>query len=169
MTAVRGDGRRFRVRAAGVAIRDGRVLVSRAVQPSEWTNSALPGGGVEPGESSDAAVVREFREEIGARVRTGRLLFCAENFFRHAGDDWHEVSFYWEVLLPEDFPRFGDASFLGHDVVADRLVPSVWHWCPLDRLHGIDLLPSFLVEGLRDPPATTRFVVHADGGSSRGP
>lgn len=150
------------MRAAGVAIRDGRVLVSRGVQPNEWTNSALPGGGVELDESSDAAVVREFKEEIGADVRTGRLLWCAENHFTHLGEAWHEIGFYWEVLLPPDFPHFGDEEFLGHDVIADRRIPSVWRWWPVERLDEIDLRPSFLVVGLRRPPDAALFVVQRE-------
>lgn len=160
MTRVDADGLRFRVRAAGVAIRDGRVLVARGVDTNEWSNSALPGGGVELHEPSDAAVIREFREEIGGEVRTGRLLWCAENFFRHAGKEWHEVGFYWAVLLPPDFPHFGDDTFMGYDVVADRKIPSVWRWWPVDRLGEINLRPAFLVQGLRDPPRTTQFVVN---------
>jgi ADP-ribose pyrophosphatase YjhB (NUDIX family) len=162
VTRLRADGLRFRVRAAGVAIRDGRVLVHRMVEPNEWTNSALPGGGVEAHETSADAVVREFREEIGADVRTGRLLWCNENFFTHGGERWHEIGFYWEVLLPPDFAHFGDESFLGWDDVQGARVASRWHWCPLERLDEIDLQPSFLVEGLRNPPRTTRFLVHRD-------
>ena len=162
MTSLRSNGRRFRIRAAGVAIRDGRVLVQRAVPGSAWMNSLLPGGGVEVGEASDAAVVREFREEIGADVRTGRLLYCAEIFFRHEGADCHEIAYFWEVLLPVDFPYSAGDTFLGHDQADGRRIPSVWHWCPFDRLGEIDLLPSFLVDGLRDPPRTPQFIVHAD-------
>ena len=166
MTLVRADGHLFRVRAAGVAIRDGRVLVTRTVQPSHWKNAALLGGGVEPHETSDAAVVREFREEIGVDVRVGRLLWCVENHFRHEADAWHEIGFFWEVFLPPDFPRVGSGLFVD-DVVSENLrVPTEWLWHPLDRLAEIDLRPTFLVEGLRDLPKTTRFLVHVDRAST---
>lgn len=168
MTGLRGDRGRFRVRAAGIAIRDGRVLVSRALQPSSWKNSALVGGGVEPGESSADAVVREFREELGVAVAIGRLFYCVENFFRHEGDDWHEVGFYWEVRLPPDAVRAGRGAFRDFDALAGRVAENEWEWCPLDRLGEIDLLPSFLVEGLRDLPRTPRFLVHRDADSSGG-
>lgn len=52
----------------------GRVLLTR--QPDarghlgRWL---LPGGGVEHGEHPEQAVVREFREETGLRVRVGTL------------------------------------------------------------------------------------------------
>jgi len=159
MTRLRADGRRFRVRAAGVAIRDGRVLVCRAEHDNYWL---LPGGGVDPHEASDCAVVREFREEIGADVRTGRCLWCVENFFTLDGAEHHEVGFVWEVLLPSDFAHFGPASFLGHDTLEGLRIASVWEWWPLDRLREIRLLPSFLADGLADPPLATQFLVHRD-------
>jgi 8-oxo-dGTP diphosphatase len=64
-----------RVGAYGVC-RDaaGRVVLARnsdaSAFPGQWT---LPGGGVEQGEHPDDAVVREFAEETGLRVRIDRL------------------------------------------------------------------------------------------------
>ena len=48
-------------------IREGdRFLLARTSGSDEW---GLLGGGVEPGEDPDEAIVRELQEEIGARVR----------------------------------------------------------------------------------------------------
>jgi ADP-ribose pyrophosphatase YjhB (NUDIX family) len=165
MTFVRSEGRLFRVRAAGIAVHDGHVLLARPAEPSGWSNSALVGGGVGLSESSDATVVREFREELGVDVRVGRLLWCVENHFRHDDDAWHEIGFYWEVDLPPDFPRTGGGEFLDHVVSEDRYVRTRWTWHPIDRLHEVDLRPTFLVDALRDPPRATRFLVHRDAGS----
>jgi ADP-ribose pyrophosphatase YjhB (NUDIX family) len=163
MTRRREGDRLFRVRAAGVAIRDGRVLVHREEQPSPWTNSALPGGGVEMHETSDAALVREFREELGVHVRLGRLLWVVDNRFRHEGESWHEIGFYWEVLADTALAAVGTEPTLDRDSWFGREIRLHWVWQPLDCLDGIELKPSFLVEGLRDLPGATRFLVHADG------
>jgi 8-oxo-dGTP diphosphatase len=53
----------------------GRVLLSREPDgrgrlPARWL---LPGGGVEPGEHPEQAVIREVREETGMGVRVGAL------------------------------------------------------------------------------------------------
>jgi 8-oxo-dGTP pyrophosphatase MutT (NUDIX family) len=78
MTRIREDGRVFRVRVAGAAIRDGRVLLNGW---DGFRHLALPGGGVEQGEESASALVREMREELGTEIRVGRLLWVVENFF----------------------------------------------------------------------------------------
>ncbi len=50
-------------------LRDGRVLACRRTAPPEVAGRwELPGGKVEPGESAEAALVREVAEELGVDV-----------------------------------------------------------------------------------------------------
>jgi 8-oxo-dGTP diphosphatase len=62
--------------AVGVAVRNGRMLVIRrsrsVVAPLVY---CFPGGGIEPGESEEDALVREFHEEIGIAARPVRRLW----------------------------------------------------------------------------------------------
>jgi len=62
--------RRPVVVAIGILVRGGRILVARrparAHQGGLWE---FPGGKVGPGETPARALVREFREEVGLRVR----------------------------------------------------------------------------------------------------
>jgi 8-oxo-dGTP diphosphatase len=57
---------------ATAIMRNGQVLAQQRAFPSadagRWE---FPGGRVEPGESEEAAVVRECREELGVDVKTG--------------------------------------------------------------------------------------------------
>jgi 8-oxo-dGTP diphosphatase len=50
-------------------VRDGRVLACRRTSPPEAAGRwELPGGKVEDGETPDAALVREVREELGCDI-----------------------------------------------------------------------------------------------------
>lgn len=61
--------------------RDGNVLL--VDQDGQWM---LPGGGVEPGESHEEALVREVDEETGLDATVGDLRSVTEQTFAH-GDD----------------------------------------------------------------------------------
>ena len=60
--------------AFGVAPRDGRLALVRITRPEVAPYFDLPGGALDPGEDDAAALVREFGEETGLRVRPRRLL-----------------------------------------------------------------------------------------------
>jgi 8-oxo-dGTP diphosphatase len=64
---------RPRVPCVGAVVRDdaGRLLLIRRGQEPSRGLWSLPGGRVEPGETLEAAVVREVREETGLDVRVG--------------------------------------------------------------------------------------------------
>jgi mutator protein MutT len=61
---------------AGIVLRDGKMLITRRKAGSHlgglWE---FPGGKLEPGESWEAGLVRELREELGVEVEAGILRF----------------------------------------------------------------------------------------------
>ncbi|MFJ1972073.1 (deoxy)nucleoside triphosphate pyrophosphohydrolase [Streptomyces sp. NPDC087903] len=61
-----------RIVVVGAALLDGgRLLAARRSAPPELAGRwELPGGKVEPGETPDAALVRELREELGVDAET---------------------------------------------------------------------------------------------------
>lgn len=76
-----------RVACVGAIIRDGTgrvLLVRRANEPGRGLWS-LPGGRIEPGESEEAAVVREVREETGLVVRVDGLA-------GRVGIGWYDIA-----------------------------------------------------------------------------
>ncbi|WP_432986997.1 NUDIX domain-containing protein [Dactylosporangium sp. CA-233914] len=65
------------VRVAAVVVEDDRILLLD--QDTEGDRSwSLPGGKVEAGETIEAALEREVREETGLEVRVGDLLYVCD-------------------------------------------------------------------------------------------
>ena len=93
---------RFQMRAAGIALEDGHVLIHRATHESFWT---LPGGRIEQGETSTATMLREMQEELLVEVEIGPLAIVVESFFLDIGQQFHEIGFYHTMQLPSGFPR----------------------------------------------------------------
>ncbi len=68
--------------AFGIAERDGKVALVEVARDgdSHWD---LPGGAVDPGEDEARALIREFGEETGLRVRLGkRVVNVAQRFLK---------------------------------------------------------------------------------------
>ena len=68
-----------RIRLTGILVEDGKVLLVKEVlrERSRWN---LPGGGLEPGETIEAGLIRELREETGLAVRVEELLYVTDRF-----------------------------------------------------------------------------------------
>lgn len=77
----REAGRDYKDRpcAFGVAERDGRIALVHVRKPEHEFHD-LPGGAIDPGEGEAEALVREFGEETGLRVRAGEVFTRAEQF-----------------------------------------------------------------------------------------
>ena len=147
---------RFNFRVAGVAIRDGQVLLHRGERDSYWS---LPGGRAELLESTEETLRREMLEELGIAARVERLLWVVENFFTLDARKYHELSLYFLMTLPPEVGG-GETRFYG-----EELEPRfIYEWHPLDGLGelALPLKPSFLYDGLPSLPEVPAHLVHRD-------
>jgi ADP-ribose pyrophosphatase YjhB (NUDIX family) len=121
-----------RVRAAGILVRDGQVLMESMADREVW---GPPGGGVEEGESLAAACEREFTEELGLAITVRRLVLVTDHFFAdRLGRRNHEICSYFEV---------GAAG--GIDLTS-REEHLQFRWLDLAALKDFELIPSHLYE-----------------------
>ncbi len=112
----------LRVRATAILIQDGKILlvqqsVPGADPPRRWS---LPGGGLEAGETLEACVVRELREETGLVVRPQELLYLCERI--HQGR--HAVHITFRVERVGGDLRVGGEPEPGAEPIGDvKMVP----------------------------------------------
>jgi ADP-ribose pyrophosphatase YjhB (NUDIX family) len=149
----------FTYRVAGVCIEDGSVLLNQPEGGDFWF---LPGGRAEIMESSEVALRREMREELGAfgDLEITRLLWVVENFFRNdKGQPEHELGLYYQVAL------------LGQSALADKRqtfrsidagTTMLYRWFPLAALDALPLYPAFLKTGLHNLPSQMQHIIHTD-------
>lgn len=123
----------------------GEILVHFARDPVKNENFFRPlGGGIEYGETASHAVVREFEEELGYKIRVTAAPRVFENLFTYRGRPGHEIVFLFEA-------EFEDPNAYDHremDII-EKGVPSgkaIWiSKSDVDREEG-RLYPNGIVE-----------------------
>lgn len=142
---------RFQMRAAGIAIEDGHVLIHRAVHETFWT---LPGGRIEQGETSAETMLREMREELLVDVEIEPLAIVVESFFADIGQQFHEIGFYHTMRLPAGFSRARGA--ICHTIEDGVMLE--FRWVPADVASLAEW--SFFPQLLRPHIATRGPLLH---------
>lgn len=146
----------FSYRVGGILIRDGKVLLQK---PENDGGYAIPGGHAVFGETSKEALVREFREEIGADIQVDRLLLVGENFFPWGKRPCHQICFYYAVSLlnPRQIPL--DGVFKAQDELGGERIDLDFCWIELQKLKDILLYPQEIAEKILHLPQHIEHLV----------
>jgi 8-oxo-dGTP diphosphatase len=92
--------------AFGIAVRGGRIALVKVAKPKIEPWWDLPGGALDPGETEDVALAREFGEETGLRVDP-RASFCrADQYFVNTdGEAFDNRAGFWTVEVEGEAPE----------------------------------------------------------------
>jgi 8-oxo-dGTP diphosphatase len=101
------DQFRVRVSAYGVAVAEGRVLLARSAFTDRWD---IPGGGIEPWETIEDGLRREYAEETGVAPEVAALLHFEEGWFSIFDRPFHSLRFYYRVVVPRNVDLAPDTS-----------------------------------------------------------
>ena len=119
-------GPALRFVAAGLIVRDGRILIGqrRNDQPmaGRWE---FPGGKIEQGESPQEALRRELAEELGIQAEIGPAVTRIRHHYRHGG--------------AVDLQFFAVRSFLGE---IDNQIYQEVRWVALEELTAYEFLAA---------------------------
>jgi 8-oxo-dGTP pyrophosphatase MutT (NUDIX family) len=138
----------LRPAARALVVRDGALLTIVNQPPGGRPYYLLPGGDVEPGESLEAAAVRECLEETGLAVTCGPLRFVRDVVLSRF--PLHCLDFIYECRLTAD---------TGFGPVPDTEQIAV-EWLPLSDLPGVTFYPREIVPyvtGARTAAGTLYF------------
>jgi 8-oxo-dGTP pyrophosphatase MutT (NUDIX family) len=135
-----------RIRPIAICVfrRDGRILVFEGRDSAKEQTFYRPiGGGIEFGETSAAAMIREIREEISAEVVDLEYIGTLENIFTHNGAARHEIIQVYDGRLADE-ALYSSPSIPG---VESNGAPIHVVWKPLNSFSAqVPLYPDGLLE-----------------------
>ncbi|MAI78255.1 MAG: NUDIX hydrolase [Deltaproteobacteria bacterium] len=148
----------IRSAARAVIVRDGQLLLAHC-QQGDHTYFLAPGGGQEPGETLIEAVARECLEEIGSRVKVGRLLFVRDYIrppqgFSYLTESPHQVEHFFECQVPDTYrPRNGPNP--------DSTQRGV-RWLNAEELSEVNVYPDWLPKVLDSEESAWQSIYQED-------
>jgi 8-oxo-dGTP pyrophosphatase MutT (NUDIX family) len=137
-------GKRPRIRPIAICLlrRGDRILVHEGEDTVKGIRFARPlGGGIDFGEHSRDAAIREIREELGAEITDVEFVGMIESIYIYLGEPGHELVFVYNG-------RFVDESLYEQDVlqVTEGKRRFEARWRSLDELKAENIL--LVPEGL---------------------
>ena len=122
-------------RVAGLLVRNNHLLV----QKNKSNPYTIPGGHVFFGETSENALIREFKEEIGIDVQICRLIWVEENFWKWGKKDAHNISFYY-LVMQKDEAALSDTFISPYKDKNDVTI----QWISFDNLKKVEIYPEYI-------------------------
>lgn len=143
------DNYKLNVRAAGVIIHNGKILLHRNINSNHY---ALIGGRVEIGESSADTIKREIKEELGKDIEITGYISTIENFFEMKGSKYHEILFVHKIEFTNEEDKkieYTMKNIEGKDYLQ-------YEWIDLDNIEEYPLMPIVLKDVLKE----NKFPIH---------
>lgn len=142
----------FNHRVAAVITQNHKLLAQKNTKTDEYY---LVGGRVRFGESSEEALVREIKEELGVSVSDFKPLWINECFFIDEGRRFHEIGMYYLVdICNTDFNKY-ETVFETHE----NSRTNTYEWLETDKLDQITLYPLFIKDEIKNPNKNLKLII----------
>ncbi len=120
-----------RLTAAMLVEHEGKILLGKRNKVNAQDHWVIPGGGVEYGETTKEAAIRELKEETNLDVEDVKLIGPMEIIATHA--DYHSIVFFYQgkakhfdIKAQEDL---ADVKFFTIDEIKNLTIVGSVKWC----------------------------------------
>lgn len=140
---------KLNVRAAGIMIHNGKILVHRNVNSDHY---ALIGGRVEIGENSVDTIKREIKEELGKDIEIIGYISTIENFFEMKNSKYHEIMFVHKIeFINEDDKKI---EYTMKNIEGKEYLQ--YEWIEINKIDEYPLVPKVIKAILKE----NKFPIH---------
>lgn len=144
---------KFNYRVGAIIIKDNKILMAKNATANYYYSV---GGRVAFDETSQQAVVRECKEELGITLEVDKLLFIHENFFTEKFH-YHEISLYFLMKQSDKLDNITTRS-----KSLDSNVEEQFDWLDIDKLKNIHLFPAFFKTELKNLPNEVKHIIETE-------
>ncbi len=148
------DDKKFNCRVNGICVKENKIFLSKMKDDKYWT---FVGGKVKFSESTDTAILREYREEVGADLQIDKLIAVIENFFDLDGCSWHQYIFFYQLRDDNNVLEL----FNGERQIADEK-NAIYKWVDLSELANIQIKPDCSNEILKCIPQNIQHYINRE-------
>lgn len=154
MISYKEEQNKFNFRVGAIIKKENKVLIHRLKNFDFWL---LPGGRVEMLEDTKKAILRELNEELGLKINTDlkmkKLKCITESFFEFNNENYHEISFNYEMELITDKYNF-DGEFNGLEGEKN-----IYKWVKLSELKLVNFKPEYLKSEIMREKTTINHII----------
>lgn len=129
----------FKYRVCGILEHNNKYLVVKIANNAFY---CFPGGHAEIGETSEVAVLREMREELGFPVKIKRLASIAENIFQLKEAIVHEISFYF-IVEAQNSDDVNESDYVITECDKGVMKELKFKWLTKEEMEIEDFRPNF--------------------------
>lgn len=139
------DDYKLNVRAAGVMIHNGKILVHRNVNSDHY---ALIGGRVEIGESSANTIKREIKEELWKDIEITGYISTIENFFELKDLKYHEIMFVYKAEFCDEEDKKIEHAMENVEEGGESDIH--YEWIDINDLEKCHLKPQKIIDVIKN-------------------
>ena len=119
----------MRDRGAAILIQEGKLALIKRIRDKE-IYYVFPGGGIEEGETSEEATVREVYEELGVHIQIKRLAKKV---------NYNGTQYYYEaIIVGGTFGNGKGEEYINNDSGCNKYIPM---WVPIKDVLNINIKP----------------------------
>jgi len=120
----------FLHRAAGILVNNEQILLQNTNDTDGYHGYKLIGGKVKFNESAQSAVKREFMEELGIKIKIGKLFKVIDHSVRTEKEQWQQIMLVF-IVNTEDKELIGQQGY---------------KWIDRDQLNEIEVRPNIFTK-----------------------
>lgn len=135
---IKNDTMNFNYCARAIIEQDEKVLIL-CVNDAGYYH--LPGGHVEIGETSENALLREIKEEVGFEVTIKKAVVINEQFYNKKDSANHSLIFYY-LASPKN--KIITESSIRMEQGRTKMIKNELRWVTRDELKDIDMRPDLI-------------------------